>query len=93
MGAFVVAFSDEAKKHLKKIKKSGRKIDLKKLDTFVKEVAVHPRMGIGHPERMKHHVQETWSGEVNEKDRFVYEIYEDEMLIVVKQVLGHYRDR
>ena len=46
--------------------------------------------GIGHPEQLKDRVN-TWSRHVNEKDRLVYEIRGDEILI--KQCRGHYGDK
>jgi len=92
-GRYEVEFSDTAKGHLKAIERSGRKTDLKKLHRFTQEVEAHPRSGTGEPERMKHCAVETWSRRVNQKDRFVYEIYGEEMRIVVKQASGHYADK
>jgi len=45
------------------------------------------------PEQMKHCAVETWSRWVDRKDRFVYEVYEEEQRVLVTQVLGHYDDR
>jgi toxin YoeB len=41
---------------------------------------------------LKYFEGEVWSREINKKDRFVYEIFEDEILVVVVQTKGHYND-
>ena len=53
----------------------------------------NPRFGTGNPEQLKYYDGEVWSRRINKKDRFVYEIYEDEVLVVVIQALGHYQDK
>ena len=62
----------------------------KKLNALLKDVLRNPTDGIGHPEQLKDRVN-TWSRHVNEKDRLVYEIHGDEIL--VKQCRGHYGDK
>jgi len=90
---YAVEFDQIVKKHLKKIEKSGKYKDLKKILSFSEEIRFHPRSGTGHPEHLRHKATETWSRKVNEKDRFVYEIYEERLIVIVKQVLVHYADR
>ena len=62
----------------------------KKLNALLKDVLRNPTSGIGHPEQLKNRVN-TWSRRVNEKDRLVYEIHGEEIL--VKQCRGHYSDK
>ncbi len=42
---------------------------------------------------MKHYEGEIWSRKFNKKDRFVYEIFEEEQSITIIQSLGHYSDK
>ena len=63
---------------------------LAKLNTLFKEILHHPTEGAGRPEQLRGSAN-TWSRRVNEKDRLVYEVSEDE--IVVKQCRGHYSDK
>lgn len=94
MGIYLVKFSKRALHDLQLIKKSGRKIEAKKIEIFLKEVEKNPRVGKGSPERLKYIIDgEVWSRKINKKDRFVYEIFEDEVLVVAIQFLGHYEDK
>jgi len=93
MNQYEVTFEKRALKDLKQLKKSGRKTDSERADLFIEEVKARPRSGSGDPERLRHHAEETWSRRVNRKDRFVYEIFEDSIVIEVEQALGHYGDR
>lgn len=85
--------SKAAEKHLLQIKKSGKRADAEKISILFCEVADHPRSGTGKPEQLKHFDGEVWSRRLNKKDRFVYEIYEEEVLVVVVQALGYYDDK
>lgn len=93
MGKYLIKISKSAEKDLSLLKKSGKKSDMDKVSSFFKELSVDPRAGTGRPEQLKHYNGEVWSRRINQKDRFVYEIYEGEVLIVVIQALGHYGDK
>ena len=93
MGKYIVQLSKRALKDLKAIKKSGRKLDMEKVQTFLIELEEHPRTGVGKPEQLKYHDGEVWSRELNKKDRFVYEIFEEEVSVTLIQSLGHYNDK
>lgn len=92
MGKYIVQLSKRTLKDLKAIKKSGRKLDMEKVQTFLIELENHPRTGAGSPEQLKYYNGKVWSREVNKKDRFVYEIFEDEVSVTLIQSLGHYND-
>lgn len=93
MGKYIIKISKSAEKDLSLMKRSGKKIDIDKITTIFQEIEENPRFGTGKPEQLKHYDGEVWSRRVNKKDRFVYEIYEDEVLVVVIQALGHYQDK
>jgi len=93
MGVYIVKISQEAEQDLNKLKKSGRKTDMKKVDLFFQEIKTHPRNGTGKPKHLKHHQGEIWSRKINDKDRFVYKIFEEEYLVVIMRALGHYEDK
>jgi len=93
MNQYRVDFDKDAQKQMKTLKKSGRKIDMERVNRFILEVRGHPRHGIGHPKPIRHKIVETWARKVNDGDRFVYEIHEEDRLVFVTQVLGHYEDR
>ena len=93
MGKYIVQLSKRALMDLKAIKKSGRKLDMVKVQTFLIELEEHPRAGLGSPEQLKYYDGEVWSREVNKKDRFIYEIFEEEASVTLIQSLGHYNDK
>lgn len=93
MGKYIVKLSKAAEKDLKQIKKSGQKSDMEKISRFFEEISENPRIGTGKPEQLKYYDGEVWSREINKKDRLVYEIFEDEILVVVIQAKGHYNDK
>lgn len=63
---------------------------LKKINELLKEIVRTPFEGTGKPEPLKGDLRGTWSRRINSKDRLVYEINEDTVLI--KQCKGHYED-
>ncbi|WP_262483379.1 type II toxin-antitoxin system YoeB family toxin [Chryseobacterium sp. FH1] len=67
---------------------------MEKVQTFLIELEEHPRTGAGSPEQLKYYHGEVWSREVNKKDRFVYEIFEEEeeVSVTLIQSLDHYDD-
>ncbi len=93
MGKYLIKISKSAEKELSQLKRSGKKADIEKVTNFFKEISEEPRSGTGKPEQLKHYEGEVWSRRINQKDRFVYEIYEGEVLVVVIQALGHYDDK
>ena len=91
MGKFRIITEDSAKEDFAKIRKSGNKATIKKLENIILELSEHPTSGIGNPEQLKHSLSGYWSRRLNQKDRLIYEIIEQpEQLVVVVSALGHY---
>lgn len=67
---------------------SHDKATLKKINKLLKSIQRTPFDGEGKPEALKGF--DAWSRRINEKDRLVYEVKED--YIVVLQCKGHYDD-
>jgi toxin YoeB len=93
MGKYIIKISKSAEKDLSLLKRSGKTVDIDKITAIFQEIEENPRFGTGKPEQLKYYNGEVWSRRINKKDRFVYEIYEDEVLVVVIQALGHYQDK
>lgn len=93
MEKYRIVISTEAENDLKKLYRSGRKSDISKVELFFTEIETNPREGTGRPEKLKYQDNDIWSRRINQKDRFVYEIFEDEVMITVVSSLGHYRDK
>jgi toxin YoeB len=58
---------------------------------LIAETTRTPRTGTGKPERLKHLSGEVWSRRITDKDRLVYDIQPDTIVIVACRF--HYDDR
>ena len=88
---YTILFEKRALDDILKLKRSGNRIDLKKLESILEELQLHPRSGTGNPEQLKHQLSGFWSRRINKKDRLIYEIIEEpDKLVVVVSALGHY---
>lgn len=89
--SYLLTFEKGALKDIETIKKSGKRVDLNKLETILDELIVHPHYGTGNPEQLKHQLSGFWSRRINKKDRLIYEIIEEpDKMVVVISALGHY---
>lgn len=64
---------------------------LKRINALLKEIQRSPFEGTGKPEPLKGEYKRAWSRRINEKDRLVYEVMEEAILII--QCKGHYGDK
>lgn len=89
-----IRLTKEAEKEYQKLIKSGKKNSLKRIVQIFSELEVNPRVGIGSSERLKHfNDREVWSRQIDKKNRIVYLIQDDELIVLVISVLGHYSDK
>lgn len=89
---FKVEILPIAAKHLSILKKSDPS-SFKKAEKLVEELRMHPKTGTGQPECLKRNNGEVWSRKINKKDRLVYEIKEEQILVLVLSAKGHYGDK
>lgn len=92
MEKYSVDLTPRAKEQLRLIYKSGDKVIIKKIERLVVELSEHPKIGVGKPEQLKG-VENTWSRRLDKKNRLVYTIKEEKILVLVLSVLGHYADK
>jgi toxin YoeB len=93
MGKFTVVISDNARKDLLLIKRSGDKASIKKAEQIISELYIHPETGTGKPERLKFDLTGYWSRRINKKDRLVYFIENEIITVTVVSAIGHYSDK
>lgn len=55
---------------------------IKKLNKLIIETCKDPFIGIGKPEPLKENFAGYWSRRIDEKNRFVYEIRDDEIVVI-----------
>lgn len=70
---------------------SQDKRTLKKINELLKEIQRTPFTRKGEPEKLRGDLSGKWSRRINQKDRLLYEISND--MIVITQCKGHYSDR
>jgi toxin YoeB len=87
---YKVIVEPKADEDFKKIVKSGDKATIKKLENILDELVLSPKTGIGNPEPLKHHLTGFWSRRLNKKDRLIYQIFEEKVVVIVISALGHY---
>jgi toxin YoeB len=85
-----IIFTKRADSDINLILKSGNKADIAKFRNILNELESHPTTGSGKPELLKYELSGYWSRRINKKDRLVYQILEDEVIVVVVSALGHY---
>ena len=93
MGRYTIEISKEALVDLLKIKKSGKKTDITKIQKIFLELEIHPTVGIGKPEKLKYKDSNVWSRQINKKDRLIYEIIDYEVVVIIISALGHYAEK
>ena len=84
-----IKWSKQAYQELLSWSKSNKKT-VQKITELIKDIDEnHPKPGLGKPEQLKG-MNDIWSRRINEKDRLVYKVLTDEILIY--QCKGHYQD-
>ena len=63
---------------------------LKRINTLIKEIMRNPFEGIGKPEPLKANLSGYWSRRINTEHRLVYEVLEDNIVIIACRF--HYQD-
>jgi toxin YoeB len=93
MTVFHIKYQDKVQKDVKKHQKSGNKIYLNKIDELFNELRVRPKTGTGKPEQLKYYKIPTYSRRISEKHRLVYEVIEEDLIVNILSVWGHYDDK
>ena len=90
---YIVKYMPKAEEHLFFYKKAGNKNALAKIKRIEEELKLHPKIGTGKPEKMKHKKEEMWSRRIDQKNRMTYTIEDNIVTITVISAMGHYDDK
>ena len=93
MGKFRLEITELAKNQIAKHIKSGNQASIKKIEKILIELTQTPYKGVGKPEQLKENLNGFWSRKINEKDRLIYTVNEDIVLVDVVSAMGHYCDK
>jgi toxin YoeB len=85
-----IIYSDEAQQDIKFWKKSGNKVIQKKIQQLLNAIDKDPFDGIGKPEPLKHNMSGLWSRRISQEHRIVYKLLENEQIIKIYSLKGHY---
>lgn len=91
MGKYIIKVEERAKKELIMHRKSGNIATIKRIETIFKELEDNPYVGIGNPEALKFELTGMWSRRLNRKDRLIYKVVENQVVVVVISAIGHYK--
>ncbi|ODS80419.1 MAG: addiction module toxin YoeB [Cytophagaceae bacterium SCN 52-12] len=91
--SYILAFTDQSKRDIQRIKKSGNKALYKKLVALLEELEEHPVTGTGKPELLRHYQEPTWSRRISGEHRLVYRIKAMTVTVLVLSAWGHYDDK
>jgi len=61
---------------------------VEKINRIIEAIVEEPSKGIGKPEKLKYELTGLWSRRINHKDRIVYEIDGDTLIVL--QLRDHY---
>jgi toxin YoeB len=90
MGKYTIEVKPIAEKHLKEHFKSGDKASIKRIEKIFVELSENPFKGIGNPEQLKHELSGFWSRRVNSKDRLIYFVEDNVVMVYIISAKGHY---
>lgn len=93
MAGYSIKIEDNAKLELKRHYLSGDKKSIKRIERIFIELAEHPFKGIGNPHPLKYELSGYWSREINQKDRLVYRVDQESVIVYVVSAIGHYSDK
>jgi len=92
MGKFRIKIEKLAQNHIEKFYKAGNKGNIKKIEKILLELSETPYSGTGQPEQLKYELTGYWSRRINQKDRIVYRVEEQIVMVYVVSAMGHYEN-
>lgn len=88
---YAIEFSDEARKELFKLMKSDIKA-FKKFESLIPELKEHLYTGTGSPHQLRY-VRGVWSRKLDKKNRLLYAVDDEKVIVFVISAKGHYDDK
>lgn len=92
MGKYSIIVTQRADNDLKHWHQSGNKSVQRKIEKIFNELREHPTKGSGKPEQLKGELSKYWSRRLNKKDRLIYRIDENVVIVYILSLCGHYDD-
>lgn len=90
---YIIEFEAKAIEDLAKLKKSGNKTLITKIERLLLEIAEHPTVGTGQVEALKGILSGYWSRRIDKFNRIIYTIEEEIVTVTIISAKGHYGDK
>ena len=71
-------------------KRSGNIPLMKKIQSLLEELELHPETGTGKPEKLKEYLSGYWSRRINSEHRIIYIIDNENFVVEIYSLKGHY---
>jgi toxin YoeB len=88
--SYEITFLKKAKKDIVEFERSGKGFLVRKIYSLIQELKIHPYIGTGQPEMLKHDLAGYWSRRIDHEHRLVYAVDENLAAITIVSVKGHY---
>lgn len=89
---YAIKYLPEAEGDLLKLKRN-EPAAFKKVRALLDELTEHPTTGTGHPHQLSGDRAGQWARSITKKHRLVYEIREQQVIVLVLAAYGHYDDK
>ena len=86
---YSLTFSQTAIEELRYVRQHKPSLQAK-IDRLIQELAEHPLTGTGKPEKLRYNLAGCLSRRINREDRLVYRINEEDKIVSIESLLGHY---
>jgi len=87
---YEVKYMPVAQRDIEEMKKSDIQ-SYNKAMKLVEELHEHPRTGTGKPEQLKYgRLKGLWSRRITDRNRLVYSIENDKIIVYILSAIGHY---
>lgn len=93
MGKYTLEISSKVRKELQAHFRSGNKSAIRKIEQIFLELSNTPYEGTGNPEALKYELTGYWSRRINKKDRIIYRVKEERVIVLIVSAIGHYGDK
>ena len=85
-----LVLAKEAQKDIRKLQKDKRLMS--KLFEILRDIEQNPYSPAFKMEKLKYNFQDHYSKRLDKKNRVIYQVFEDKILVSVISILGHYDD-
>jgi toxin YoeB len=85
---YIIKYEKLALKQLKNL--NDNKKYLKKIETILEEISIDPYSTTHKFERLKYNLSGTCSKRLDKKNRILYRVVEQEIIVIIISVSGHY---